>query len=173
MLVVVEVVAADRMTSVIIVAVLSPPPVPVSVMMAVVDVAVLNTTNENVEWTVPPDGGVTGFGARPPETPTGNDAISATGELKPPNDCTVTSTFDVPPGFRVRLLGLADRMKEGVAVTVKGVVVAADFPVLPTTRIVYGPGVALDDTTNPMLAFPPPVIVHEADERIDAGDAVI
>jgi len=158
------------MTSVIVVCVLSPPPAPATVIMAVVDGAVLDTTNENVEMTEPPDGGVTGFGARPPETPTGNDATSATGELKPPNDCTVTTTFAVPPGFRVRLLGLADRMKEGVAVTVN--VPAADFPVLPTTRIVYGPGVALDDTMNPTLAFPPPVIVHEADERIDAGAAV-
>jgi len=171
-LVAVEVVTVDWMTSVIIVAVFSPPPVPESVMIAVVDVAVLDTTNENVEWTEPPDGGVTGFGARPPETPTGNDATSATGELKPPNDCTVTSTLAVPPGFRVRLLGLADRMKEGVAVTVKGVVVAADFPVFPTTSTVYGPGLALDDTMNPTLAFPPPVIVHEADERSSGGVAV-
>jgi hypothetical protein len=162
------------MTSVIIVAVFSPPPVPESVMMAVVDVAVPDTTNENVEWTEPPDGGVTGFGARPPETPTGNDATSATGELKPPNDCTVTSTFAVPPGFRVRLLGLADRMKEGVDVTVKGceASVAADFPVFPTTSTVYGPGLALDDTMNPTLAFPPPVIVHEADESSSGGVAV-
>jgi hypothetical protein len=171
-LVVVAVVTVDWMTSVSVVCVLSPSPAPATVMMAVVDGAVLDTTNENVEMTEPPDGGVTGFGARPPETPAGNDATSATGELKPPNDCTVTATFAVPPGFRVRLLGLADRMKEGVAVTVKGVVVAAAFPVLPTTRIVYGPGVALDDTMNPTLAFPPPVIVHDAAERIDAGDAL-
>ena len=170
MLVVAEVVTVDRMTSVIVVVVVRLPLAPVTVIMAVVDVAVLDTTNENVECTEPPDAGVTGFGARPPETPAGNEATSATGELKPPNDCTVTSTFAVPPGFRVRLLGLADRMKEGVAVAVK--VPAADFPVLPTARIVYGPGLALDDTMNPTLAFPPPVIVHEADERIDAGDAV-
>jgi hypothetical protein len=171
MLVVAEVVTVDRMVSVIAVVVLSPPPAPATAIMAVVDVAVLDTTNESVEITEPPDGGVTGFGAKTPETPTGNDATSATGELKPPKDCTITSTFDVPPGFRVRLLGLADRMKEGVAVTVK--VPAADFPVLPTTRIVYGPGLALDDTMNPTLAFPPPVIVHEADERISEGAAVI
>jgi len=156
----------------IVVCVLSPPPAPATVIMAVVDGAVLDTTNESVEWTEPPDVGVTGFGARPPETPVGNDATSATGELKPPNDCTVTSTFAVPPGFKVRLLGLADRMKEGVAVTVKGVVVAADFPVLPTTTIVYSPGLALDDTMNPTLAFPPPVIVHEAAERSPCGVAV-
>jgi hypothetical protein len=160
------------MINVIDVVVESPPPVPVTMMNAVVDVAVLKTANESVECTELPDGGVTGFGAKPPETPTGNTAASATGELKPPKDCTVTSTFAVPAGFRVRLLGLADRIKEGVPVTVKGVTVAADFPVLPTTRTVYGPGVALDDTTNPMLAFPPPVIVHETDERIDAGAAV-
>jgi hypothetical protein len=169
-LVVIEVVIVDWMMSVIVVVVVSPPPAPATVIMAVVDVAVLNTTNESVECTEPPDGGVTGFGARPPETPTGNDATSATGELKPPKDCTVTSTFAVPPGFRVRLLGLADRMKEGVPVTVK--VPLADFPVLPTARIVYGPGLALDDTMNPTLAFPPPVIVHEADERISEGAAV-
>ena len=172
MAVAVAVVTVDWMTSVIGVCVLSPPPAPATVIMAVVDVAVLNTVNESVECTEPPDGGVTGFGAKTPETPTGNDATSATGELKPPNDSTVTSRFAVPPGFRVRLLGLADSMKEGVAVTVKGVVVAADFPVLPTTRTVYGPGVALDDTMNPTLAFPPPVIVHEADDRISGGVAV-
>ena len=169
-LVVVAVVTVDWMTSVTVVVVMRLPLAPVTVTMAVVDVAVLNTTNENVECTEPPDGGVTGFGARPPETPVGNEATSATGELKPPNDCTVTSTLAVPPGFRVRLLGLADRMKEGVPVTVK--VPLADFPVLPTARIVYGPGLALDDTTNPTLAFPPPVIVHEADERISDGAAV-
>jgi hypothetical protein len=168
----VAVVTVDWMTSVIVVCVLSPSPAPATVIMAVVDGAVLDTTNENVESAEPPDGGVTGFGARPPETPAGNDATSATGELKPPNDCTVTATFAVPPGFRVRLLGLADRMKEGVAVTVKGVVVAADVPVLPTTTIVYSPGLALDDTMNPTLAFPPPVIVHEADDRISGGVAV-
>jgi hypothetical protein len=158
------------MTSVIVVCVLSPPPAPATVIMAVVDGAVLDTTNESVECTEPPDGGVTGFGARPPETPTGNDATSATGELKPPNDCTVTSTFAVPPGFRVRLLGLADRMKEGVPVTVN--VATADFPVLPTTSTVYGPGLALAETMNPTLALPPPVIVHEADERSSEGAAV-
>lgn len=136
LVVAVVVVTEDRMTSVIIVDVVKVPPAPATVIMAVVDGAVLVTINENVEWTDPPDGGVTGFGARPPETPTGNDATSATGELKPPNDCTVTSTFDVPPAFIVRLLGLADRMKEGVALTMKGVVEAADFPVLPTTKIV-------------------------------------
>ena len=169
---VVAVVTVPWMTSVTVVCVLSPSPAPATVIMAVVEVAVLDTANESVDCTEPPDDGVTGFGARPPETPAGNDATSATGELKPPNDCTVTTTFAVPPGFRVRLLGLADRMKEGVAVTVKGVVVAADFPVLPTTRIVYSPGLALDDTMKPTLAFPPPVIVHDAAERIDAGDAV-
>ena len=168
--VVVAVVIVDWMTSVIVVVVVSPPPAPATVTIAVVDVAVLETTNENVECTMPPDGGVTGFGLRPPETPIGNDAASATGELKPPKDCTVTSIFAVPPGFRVRLLGLADRVKEGVPVTVK--VPLADFPVLPTARIVYDPGVALEDTMKPMLAFPPPVIVHEDDDRIAGGPAV-
>ena len=171
---VVAVVTVPWMTSMIVVCVLSPSPAPATVMMAVVDVAVLDTTNESVECTEPPDGGVTGLGAKAPETPTGNDATSATGELKPPNDCTITSTFAVPPGFRVRLLGLADRMKEGVAVTVKvpPVPPPADFPVLPTAKIAYCPGLALDDTMNPMLAFPAPVIVHEADERISEGVAV-
>ena len=148
-----------------------PPPVPDTVMNAVVDVAVSITASESVECTEPPDGGVTGFGARPPETPTGSDASSVTGELKPLTDCRVTSIFAEPPGFRVKLLGLADRVKEGVPVTVK--VPVADFPVLPTTRIVYGPGLASDDTTNPTLAFPAPVIVHEAEERIPDGAAVI
>jgi len=169
---VVAVVTVPWMTSVTVVCVVSPSPAPATVIIAVVEVAVLDTTKESVDCTEPPDDGVTGFGARPPETPVGNDATSATGELKPPKDCTVTTTLAVPPGFRVRLLGLADRVNEGVAVTVKGVVVAADFPVLPTTRTVYGPGVALDDTMNPTLAFPAPVIVHEADERIVEGLAV-
>jgi hypothetical protein len=62
-------------------------------------------------------------------------------------------------------------MKEGVPVTVK--VPEADFPVFPTARIVYGPGLALDDTMNPTLAFPPPVIVHDAADRIVEGLAVI
>jgi hypothetical protein len=83
MLVVAEVVTVDRMTSVIVVVVVRLELAPVTVIMAVVDVAVLDTTNENVECTAPPDGGVTGFGAKPPETPEGNEATSATGELKP------------------------------------------------------------------------------------------
>jgi hypothetical protein len=167
---VVAVVTVPWMMSVIVVVVIRLALAPVTVMMAVVDVAVFDTTNVSVDCTEPPDDGVTGFGARPPDTPAGNDATSATGELKPPNDCTVTSTFAVPPGFRVRLLGLADRMNEGVAVTVK--FPAAVFPVLPTARIVYGPGLALDDTMKPMFAFPAPVIVQEAAERIVEGLAV-
>ena len=61
-------------------------------------------------------------------------------------------------------------MKEGVPVTVKSP--AADFPVLPTASIVYGPGLAVDETMKPTLAFPPPVIVHDAAESIVDGLAV-
>ena len=121
-------------TSVIDVAVADPPPVPVIVIPVVLETAALETLIERVEVMLPPAGGVTGFGLNPPETPAGNGAVRVTGELKPPIESIVTVTVPVPPGLRTRLLGLAERLNRGVAVTVNDAL--ADLPVLPSTRIV-------------------------------------
>jgi hypothetical protein len=80
---VVAVVTVPWMMSVIVVVVVRLALAPVTVIMAVVEVAVFDITNVSVECTEPPEGGVTGFGLKPPETPAGSVATSATGELKP------------------------------------------------------------------------------------------
>ena len=49
---------------------------------------------------------------------------------------------------------------------------AADFPVFPTARIVYVPARAVAATVNPTFTFPAPVIVHDAEDRIPAGEEV-
>jgi hypothetical protein len=118
-----------------------PPPVPLTVMMAVVPGAVLETAIPSTELVASPAGGVTGLGVKPPVTPDGNVGTDrATGELKEPIDCTVTLTVPTPPGLRVRLLGVTDTVKEApVVVVVTAVAVndpLADFPVLPTARTV-------------------------------------
>jgi hypothetical protein len=70
-----------------------PPPVPVIVTPVVVEGAALETVMERTELTVPPDGGVTGLGLKPPVTPAGRAvAPRVTGALNPPADCTVTVT---------------------------------------------------------------------------------
>ena len=124
----------------------SPPPVPLTVMMVVLAGAVPETARENTELVLPPAGGVTGLGVNPPVTPDGNVGTArVTAELKPPIDCTVTMAVPTPPGLIVRLLGVTVRVNEGTAVVVVVVVVVvgvtvnvalADFPVLPTRRIV-------------------------------------
>jgi hypothetical protein len=49
------------------------------------------------------------------------------------------------------------------AVTVN--VAEAPFPVLPTTRIVELPAGAPDATMNPILAFPPPMMVQDGEDK--------
>ena len=122
------------MTSVIDAVAVDPPPVPAIVMAVVLEAEALGTAMERVEVLLPPAGGVTGFGLNPPVTPAGKEAARATGELKPPAESTFTVTVPVPPGLSTRLLGLAERLNSGVAVTVN--VALADLPVLPSTRIV-------------------------------------
>ena len=121
-------------TSVIVAVVADPPAVPMIVMAFVLEAAALETLMERVEVALLPAGGVTGFGLNPPETPAGKRAVRVTGELKPPAERTVTITVPVPPGLRTRLLGFAERLNRGVAVTVN--IALADLPVLPSTRIV-------------------------------------
>ena len=112
----------------------SPPAAPITGIEVVVEGAALETATESTEVMLLPGSGVTGLGLNPPETPDGIRAVRVTGELKPPTDKTVTVIVPVPPGLRTRLLGLAETLKLGVAVTVK--VPLADLPVLPSARIV-------------------------------------
>jgi hypothetical protein len=127
----VEVVTVAWMTIVSAAVATDVPLVPV-IMMAVVDVgAPVAAPIESVEVTVLPAGGVTGLGLNPPVTPAGNGAARTTGELKPPLEETVTMIVAVPPGLMTTLLGLAEMLNSGVAVT-KNVAVA-DLPVLPVT----------------------------------------
>jgi hypothetical protein len=118
----------------------SPPPVPLTVMMVVLPGAAAETAIDSTELVGPPAGGVTGLGVKPPVTPEGNVGTDrATGELNEPRDCTVTLMVPTPPGLRVRLLGLTDRVNEAAIVVVTTVTVndpLADFPVLPTARTV-------------------------------------
>ena len=73
----------------------------------------------------------------------------------------------VPTGPKV---GAKVKVDCGPASTVK--FPAADFPVLPIKRIAYLPAGAFDATVNPALAFPPPVIEHDADDRTAEGAAL-
>jgi hypothetical protein len=127
------VVTVTWMTSDIDVEAVSPPPVPVIGIVVVVEGAAFEIPMENVERTVPPIVGVTGLGLNPPATSAGNEAERVTGELKVPLDMTVTVAVAVPPGLRIRLLGLTERLNRPGAVTVN--VPVADFPVLPKAMI--------------------------------------
>jgi len=110
------------------------PYVPVTVMTSLAEGAPLETVMESTELAVPPGNGVTGLVLKPPLMPNGRvDVDKVTGELKPPFDCTVTVTVADPPGLRVRVLGLAERLNSGVAVSVN--VAVADLPMLPSARI--------------------------------------
>jgi hypothetical protein len=127
------VVTVTWMTSDIDVEAVSPPPVPVIGIVVVVEGAAFETAMESVEATLPPIVGVTGLGLNPPETSAGSEAERVTGELKVPLDMTVTVAVAVPPGLRIRLIGLTKRLNRGGAVTVN--VCVADFPVLPRAMI--------------------------------------
>lgn len=107
------------------------PDMPVIVIAVVLEGAVPETPIDSVEVTVPPAGGVTGLGLNPPVTPAGKVADNVTGEAKAPDERSVMRTLPVPPWPTTRLLGLAERLNSGVAVTVK--VALADLPVLPVT----------------------------------------
>jgi hypothetical protein len=115
----------------------TPPPVPVTVITVVVAGAVFVAVRVRTEMVLPPAGGVTGLLLKPAETPAGNvGAARVTAELNWLIDCTVTETVPTPPGFSVIVLGLVDRVKDGLApaVTVKNAL--ADVPALPSTKIV-------------------------------------
>jgi hypothetical protein len=158
--------------------VLIPPPVPLKLTIVVLPGALGETAKDSTEPVMPPAGGVTGLGEKPPVTPEGNVGIDrVTGELKEPVDCTVTAMVDTAPGSRVRLSGLMDIVNSPTVAVVVVVVTAvtvnvplADFPVLPIAITVYPPGVALDDTVNPTLMFPPPMMVQGGlDEENNPG----
>ena len=171
---VVAVVVVEIMTVNAAVAV-SAPAVPVTVMTVVPPTALGKTAKLSTDVVLLPGGGVTGLVVKPPETPEGNVGTArVTGELKPPTDCTVMVVVPTPPGLIVRLLGLADRVNDA-AVVVDAVVVVvtavtvnvaeAPFPVLPTARIVELPVGAPDATMNPILAFPPPMMVQDGEDK--------
>ena len=115
----------------------TPPPVPVTVITVVVAGAVFVAVRVRTEVVLPPAGGVTGLLLKPAETPVGNVGTArVTAELNWLIDCTVTETVPTPPGFSVSVLGLVDRVKDGLAPAVTVNVALADIPALPSTKIV-------------------------------------
>ena len=121
-----------------------PPPVPLTVMIVVLPGALVETAMPSTELVMPPGGGVTGLGVKPPVTPDGKVGTDrVTGELKEPVDWTVTAMVPTPPRSRVRLSGLRVNVKAAKIVVAVVVVTAvtvnvplADFPVLPIARTV-------------------------------------
>jgi hypothetical protein len=115
----------------------TPPPVPVTVITVVVAGAVFVAVRVRTAVVLPSAGGVTGLLLKPAETPAGNvGAARVTAELNWLIDCTMTATVPTPPGFSASVLGLVDRMKDGVAPGVTVKVALADVPALPSTKIV-------------------------------------
>jgi len=114
----------------------SVPLVPVISIPVVLEAAPLGTVMVSVDVVVNGEvaGGVTGLGLKPPVTPAGKEAVRITGELKPPEEVTVTIAVPVPPGLRTRLLGLVEMLNIGVAVTVNDAL--AERPVFPNSNIV-------------------------------------
>ena len=65
------------------------------------------------------------------------------------------------------MLGVNVRVLVTGAVTVNGPL--ADFPVFPTATTLYAPTAALDDTVNPTLMFPPPMMLHDGEDSNPEG----
>jgi hypothetical protein len=111
------------------------------------------------EPTLPPDGGVTLLGENPTVTPLGNapDVARFTGELKPPNDVTVTaSVAELPePTESAEELSASEKSAPEVIVSWKLVVWVG--PPVPLTVMVLVPVdalpatliVSVDDTVPP------------------------
>ncbi len=77
---------------------LTPSNVPVTVSVNVVGVTIGERCTVRVEPALPPDVGVTEVGLKVTDTPAGApDALSATAELKPLTELTVTEAEAVPP----------------------------------------------------------------------------
>src|SRR5713226_1637934 len=77
---------------------LMPSKVPVTVSVNVVGVTIGDRCRVRVELALPPDGGVTELGLKVTDTPAGApEALSATAELKPLTELTVTAVEAVPP----------------------------------------------------------------------------
>jgi hypothetical protein len=115
----------------------TPPPVPVTVTVVVVAGAVFVTEKVRTETVLPSAGGVTGLLLKAAETPSGNVGTArVTAEWNWLMDCTVMEMLPTPPRLSVSMLGLVDRVKDGLAPAVTVNVALADVPALPSTKIV-------------------------------------
>jgi hypothetical protein len=101
-----------------------------------------------VDVTLPPEGGVTGFGENPTWTPAGNapDVARFTGELKPAMDVTVTVSVPELPDPTVSADELNVSEKSAPEVIVRSNVVVWVGPPVPLTVIVLVPVGALPST---------------------------
>jgi hypothetical protein len=130
----------------------SPPPVPLMVMVEEPGGVALGTVS--VSTTLSPVGGLT-LGV----TPLGNPlTLKDTGAVNPPVRVIVIVVIPLPPGFIIRLVGLAEIEKSGVsgALTVRLMgILCVKPPPAPVIVTVAGPVVAvLDAAKVRALAFP-------------------
>ena len=131
-----------------------PPPVPVTVTVAGPVVAVLDAAS--VKVTLVP---VVDAGLNVAVTPLGNAlAVNATLFVNPPVRAMLTVLIPLAPRLMVRLVGLRERVKSGVAgaLTVRLIVVVrVSPPPVPVTVTVAGPVVAvLEAVRASVLLFP-------------------
>jgi len=127
------------------------PEVPVTVIGKVPVAAVAEALRVNVEFALPPPGGVTGLGAKPLVTPLGNPvALRVVAALKPFRLLIVTVVVVLPP--RVTLPDVGDtaipKSGDGVVLVMLTVpvVVRVSEPLVPVTVKLTGPRGALAGT---------------------------
>jgi len=122
------------------------PDFPVTVTVAGPVVAVAEAVSVSVEFTIPFAGGVTGFGENAAVTPLGRPvALSVVAELKPFWLVTVIVLVPMAPCAMLKLVGFADSVKFGAAVTVRAIVVVAiRLPDVPVMVTVVGPPTAAE-----------------------------
>jgi hypothetical protein len=133
-----------------------PPPVPVTVIVAAPSVAVLDAVR--VRTLLPP---VAGLGLAPAVTPAGKPlALNDTPAVNPPVRAMLIVLVPLAPRLIVRLGGLAERVKSGVATsfTVRPIATLRDRPPpVPVTVIVAAPSVAVLDAERVRTLLPPVV----------------
>jgi hypothetical protein len=130
------------------------PPVPFTVIVAAPSVAALDT--ERVRTLLFP---VAGLGLKLEVTPLGKTpALNVTPLVKPPVRAILIALVPLAPRFIVKLAGLAERVKSGVAtsLTVRLIIRFFDMPPpLPVTVTAAAPSVAaLDAERVRTLLFP-------------------
>ena len=137
----------------------TPPPVPVTVMVRVPVVALAATLICMAACPVPGAGMVEGLKRTRTFAPC-PEAVKPIDELKPPVAVVAILTRPMPPRVIVIVLGIAARVKLPVVpVTVRlTVVVWVVVPAVPVTVMVYVPGTVLEPTAMVMVEVPVPVI---------------